>query len=147
MEWMFPQWWIGPSYGTPYGLSTWPRGDFVAPPATGEPVDTPGDAWPAAHPRPSDDDLWLIGLVYETVAAESGCTRCGASLRHAVRLTPALASCAGTWGVVVTARCAGWRRHRHVADVTEASSDLVLGRFRAAEAPVRAPGRFRRRRA
>jgi len=142
MEWMFPQWWLGPSYGTPYGLSTWPRGDTAAPPAT---PDTCDDTWLSKHPRPSEDDLWLIGLVYETVAAETRCARCGATMRRTVRVTPALASCAGTWGVVVTARCGGWRRHRHVADVTEASSDLVLGRFRTAEAPVRKPGRLFRR--
>src|ERR1051326_1255120 len=56
MEWMFPQWWLGPSYGTPYGLSTWPRGDALAPPATPDPADTPGHGPPPPHPPPRHAD-------------------------------------------------------------------------------------------
>ena len=35
-----------------------------------------------------------------------------------------------TWYLLVTARCRGWRRHRHTAVVTEASNNLQLGPLR-----------------
>lgn len=59
---------------------------------------------------PGPADAWLIEIVYETLAAETRCRRCGAPLEH-----PHLR--ADAWPVRVTTRCRGMARHRHRADV------------------------------
>jgi hypothetical protein len=71
---------------------------------------------------PADAELWLIRIAYEVMATESRCCRCGAPLRGRVRLVASL-----TGYVRVTVRCAGWRRHRYVAVVTEPDGELRLG--------------------
>jgi len=88
------------------------------------------DAEPGARAEPTADDLSLIRLMYEIVAAESRCGRCGAPLGRRLRCVLSSADRAPSWRVSVVTRCSGWRRHRHVADVAEASRDLSFGQFR-----------------
>jgi hypothetical protein len=76
---------------------------------------------PASPAWPTEADLWLIRIAYQVMAAESRCARCGAVLRGRVRLVVSL-----TRYVRVTTRCAGWRRHRYAAVVTEPAGDLML---------------------
>ena len=75
-------------------------------------------------------DLGLLGLYYGTVAARLSCGRCGARLRRAVRVAPALRD--PTIGAIaVTTRCRGWWRHRHRATVTgRAAGQLRLNDLR-----------------
>jgi hypothetical protein len=82
-------------------------------------------------------DLWLVHLVYEFVAAESKCLRCGAALGRRVRVVRSAATHSPVWTVSVVARCGGWRRHRHVATVGDGSDGLMLGPLHAA-----GPGRL-----
>ncbi|MEV0588663.1 hypothetical protein [Nonomuraea sp. NPDC050310] len=72
---------------------------------------------PHGYEPPAPVDRWLIEIVYETAAAETRCTRCGAPLEH-----PRLR--AGAWPVRVTARCRGAARHRHRADVSRTADGL-----------------------
>ena len=80
------------------------------------------------HAQPTDLDVWMITVVYEFVAAQSSCQTCSSELRPRVRVVtwPAGLPSDG-WRVSVVARCAGWRRHPHVAKVARPSGDLVLG--------------------
>ncbi|RVX46053.1 hypothetical protein EDD27_8896 [Nonomuraea polychroma] len=66
---------------------------------------------------PGPADKWLIEIVYEMVAAETRCKRCGAPLD-----SPRLR--AGAWPVRVTTRCRGSARHRHRADVSRTQDGL-----------------------
>jgi hypothetical protein len=80
--------------------------------------------------QPSALDRWLIKLVYEVVAAEAACSRCGAPLGRGLRVVPSPAL--GTppmWRLSVVTRCRGWRRHGYIANVGRPSDDVVLGSF------------------
>ncbi|MFD1935571.1 hypothetical protein ACFSKW_29290 [Nonomuraea mangrovi] len=66
---------------------------------------------------PGAAEKWLIEIIYETVAAETRCTRCGAPLEP-----PRLR--ADAWPVRVAARCRGTARHRHRANVSRAPDGL-----------------------
>ncbi|GAA2419149.1 hypothetical protein [Nonomuraea africana] len=68
---------------------------------------------------PVHAERWLIEIVYETVAAETRCTRCGAPLDH-----PRIR--ADAWPVRVAARCRGTARHRHRADVSRTPDGLRI---------------------
>ncbi|MFG6198248.1 hypothetical protein [Nonomuraea sp. JJY05] len=69
---------------------------------------------------PGAAEKWLIEIVYETVVAETRCTRCGAPLDR-----PRLR--ADAWPVRVATRCRGSARHRHRADVSRAPDGLHTG--------------------
>jgi hypothetical protein len=85
--------------------------------------------WGSEHP--SAVERWLIRLVFEFVAAEAACSRCGAPLGRGLRLvTSPTRGLPRLWRVSVVTRCRGWRRHGHVADVARRSDDVVLGSFR-----------------
>ncbi|WP_405433831.1 hypothetical protein [Micromonospora sp. NBC_00617] len=86
-------------------------------------------------------DLSLIQLIYEVVAADSKCIRCGAPLSRQLHVAKSAADYCQSWTVSVLARCSGWRRHQYVATVDDGSNGFVLG-------PFHSPGRhaFRRRR-
>jgi hypothetical protein len=95
------------------------------------------DDVPSAHAEwwgnehPSDTDRWLIELVYRFVAAEAACSRCGAPLGRRMRVVPSPAlGRPPLWRVSVVTRCRGWRRHGHIANVSQRSGDAVLGSFR-----------------
>jgi hypothetical protein len=81
--------------------------------------------------EPSALDASLLQIVYESIAAETTCSRCRARLgrRLRVEVWPTLLGSA-LWRVAVRTRCRGWRRHRHTASVGRESNDLVLGPFR-----------------
>ncbi|GAA2893099.1 hypothetical protein [Nonomuraea rubra] len=66
---------------------------------------------------PGPADKWLIDIAYETAAAETRCTRCGAPLDR-----PRLR--ADAWPVRVTSRCRSSARHRHRADVSRTADGL-----------------------
>jgi hypothetical protein len=76
--------------------------------------------------RPSAIELLVIKLIYEVIASQSRCGKCGASLNRPFRLI-----CDRTplthWRILVATRCSGWKRHRHSTLVTDTSKDLLLG--------------------
>lgn len=88
----------------------------------------PGPISPA-YATPTAIDLWLIEVVYETVAEGSLCKKCGAQLGRGLALTPLTWYDTDSWRVRVQTRCRGWRRHRHRAEVTQTWNDLQIGRF------------------
>jgi hypothetical protein len=78
--------------------------------------------------QPTPLDLWLIECVYEVMAAETTCRRCGAVLSlHLQLLSPLVDRPVSPWRVFVVTRCAGWRHHRHVASVVKGSRSLHFG--------------------
>lgn len=80
--------------------------------------------------QPSAVDVWLIKLVYDFVAAEAACSRCGARLGHRLRVVPSPThGLPPRWRVSVVTRCRGWRRHGYIANVARPSHDVVLGSF------------------
>ena len=85
--------------------------------------------WGSEEPAPIDVSLLLV--VYEVLAADTRCSRCGAPLgrRLRVEVWPTILRSV-QWRVAVRTRCVGWRRHRHTAAVGRSSGDLVLGPFR-----------------
>lgn len=89
----------------------------------------PGCTTPAASP--TDLDLWLIRLVYAAPVAQAHCLNCGARLDRRLRLATQYSGRSPYWRVSVTTRCYGWRRHRHIAVVTESSSGLQLEPLRS----------------
>jgi len=74
-------------------------------------------------------DRWLIRVIYETVAAESSCYRCGAPLGAGLRVAVWSTGTASGWDVRVLTRCRGWRRHRYSALVRELPGGLHIGAF------------------
>jgi hypothetical protein len=81
--------------------------------------------------QPSAVDRWLITLVYDFVAAEAACSRCGAPLGRGLRVVPSPThGLRPLWRVSVVTRCRGWRRHGHIANVARRSDDVELGSFR-----------------
>lgn len=79
---------------------------------------------------PTAVDVWLVQLVYEVMAAESRCAMCGAPLGRRLRIVPSPDGQSPSWCLLAATRCRGWRRHRHLATVAEASMDISLGPFR-----------------
>ena len=79
---------------------------------------------------PSAVDRWLIKFVYEFIAAEASCSRCGAPLGRGLRVvsSPAVGH-PPLWRVSVVTRCRRWRRHGHIANVARPSDDVVLGSY------------------
>jgi hypothetical protein len=75
-------------------------------------------------------EMWLLRLAYVAMAAELSCGKCGAPLDRELRFVPPSDADPPSWRTLVVTRCSGWRRHRHTADVTESSKDLLLGLFR-----------------
>jgi hypothetical protein len=74
-------------------------------------------------------ELWLVRLAYEDMAAELGCKKCKAHLGRELHFVPPGDFDPPWWRLMVVTRCSGWRRHRHVAGVTEAAKNLLFGRF------------------
>ena len=82
-------------------------------------------------------EMWVLRLSYEALAAQSNCGRCGSRLGRKLRsLWPSDAYPRSVRMLAMT-RCSGWRRHRHVAVVTESSEDLLLGPLRLKRWPRR----------
>ena len=80
--------------------------------------------------EPTALDLSLVEVVYEVLAMETRCSRCGAPLGRRLRVLawPTILRSV-QWRVGVRTRCRGWRRHRHTAAVGRSSCDMVLGPF------------------
>jgi hypothetical protein len=117
MDWFTPTWmWL--ALGGPPAPSSWSRDE----------AGSTARANVGPHPTPSALDLALIQLTYKVVAASTTCNRCGAPLGRGLRVVPSAADLR-SWTVSIVTRCGGWRRHRHLALVEEASRDLVLGPF------------------
>ena len=77
---------------------------------------------------PTEVDLWLIRCIYEVIAAETTCRKCGSLLGLRLHvMAPLVDRPLLHWRVSVVTRCAGWRHHRHVADVVEGSKSLLFG--------------------
>jgi len=81
--------------------------------------------------EPTALDRSLVEAVYEVLAEETRCSRCGAPLGRRLRVQawPTILRSV-QWRVAVHTRCRGWRRHRHTAAVGRSSDDLVLGPLR-----------------
>jgi hypothetical protein len=78
-------------------------------------------------------EMWVLRLSYEDVADHLDCGRCGARLgRKLLSLLPSDAYPPSVRMLAMT-RCSGWRRHLHVAVVTESSKELLLGPLRLKE--------------
>jgi len=112
MDWLAVGWtW----FWMPGNLAGWDVAGFS--PVSGSRLDLP------------ELDLRLIQVTYEFVAALSTCGRCQAPLRRQISVTGSAGGISSTASVVT--KCGGWRRHRHVATVTESANHLALGPFRA----------------
>ncbi len=96
---------------------------------------TPADIARAASQARLDGpdalDRWLIRVIYETVAAETCCDRCGAPLGAGLRVATWSTGTASGWDVRVLTRCRGWRRHRYSAMVRDLPNGLRIGSFLA----------------
>jgi hypothetical protein len=79
------------------------------------------------RPTPTELDVALIELIYLVIADEQRCTECGHRLGRGLRARNASDRAPSRWSVLVDTRCWGWRRHPHVATVTQPANDLVLG--------------------
>ena len=80
-------------------------------------------------PPPKDIELQFIAIAYECETAWTTCERCRAYLRADVEVVVAPSSAAPWWCVQVVARCRGFRRHRHLATVTDEDGHLRFGAF------------------
>jgi hypothetical protein len=97
-----------------------------------------GDFWAAmtgsylrssrtAPAMPTELDLASIRLVYEFIAGQTMCERCGKPLGRELLLEAWAATVPSSWQVQVITQCSSWRRHRHTAVVTEVRGALRLG--------------------
>jgi hypothetical protein len=101
---LFP-WFFGPSLSVPYTPSTTLDG----------------------KPLPTALEVELIELIYLVIADEHQCSECGHVLGRSLRVRNASAGTLSRWPVWVDTKCWGWRRHPHVAQVTQPVRDLMLG--------------------
>ena len=86
-------------------------------------VPYPGNA------EPTSIDLLLIRVSYTIGTTTTTCGTCGARLGR-IQVSPSFQDNLPAWPVLIRARCRGWRRHRHLASVTQASGDLRLDPIR-----------------
>jgi hypothetical protein len=116
-------------------FANWPFGDGFAGPSAppGQNCDDERSTIRTVvvgRPRLSAVETWLLRLAYEDMAAELSCGKCGAPLGRELRFVPPSNADPPSWRMLAVTRCSGWRRHRHTADVTESSKDLLLALFR-----------------
>lgn len=93
---------------------------------------SPGPRYPGGRPEdpgpaPTGSDLWVTTGTYEFVAVRSACGKCDAGLSRELSVAAVPGT---TWRIAVSARCRGWRRHRHTAVVTEDHGGLRFGELR-----------------
>ena len=93
--------------------------------------DAPADRTWWGPDEPSAIDLSLIRIVYEVIAADTRCAKCGSPLGRRLRVTtwPTLRGPV-RWRVAVRTRCTGTWRHVHEATVGHCPTALALGSFR-----------------
>jgi hypothetical protein len=110
VEWFFPSHWVAALDPT-----TW-WGACDPPPIEG-------------CAAPDDLELDVVRVVYAVLTESVACGVCGAALDAAtdVERTRGLLTAAR---IVVTTRCRGPVRHRHLAKVAERAGDLRLGPLR-----------------
>jgi hypothetical protein len=86
---------------------------------------------PPGRSRSDDLDLDLVLIVYGVLVESWACGVCGAPLdpEPGVRRSRGLFT---TARIVVTTRCRGPRRHRHLAKVAEHAGDLRMAPLRPA---------------
>jgi hypothetical protein len=70
------------------------------------------------YAEPAPTDLWLIQLAYRIGMKAVTCGKCGARLGR-IQVSPSFRGNLPGWPVLIHARCRGWRRHPHLASVTE----------------------------
>ncbi len=117
MEWVDPLW-----------ESCWYRYSLEQPTERSGAGGRVSDAGTGEDGQPTALDLWLIHCVYEVIATETTCRKCGSLLSLRLHVMPPLVDLPLLhWRVSVVTRCAGWRRHRHAADVVEGSKSLLFG--------------------
>jgi hypothetical protein len=113
VDWFFPFYWAAAVDPVACGL-------VLGPPST-----------PPRRSCSDDLDLDLVLIVYGVLVETCACGICGASLDPAtgVRRSRSLFTAAR---IVVTTRCRGPRRHRHLAKVSEHAGDLRMAPLRPA---------------
>jgi hypothetical protein len=86
---------------------------------------------PPVSDQPADLDLDLVLIVYGVLVESGACGVCGAPLGPVtgVQRSRGLFTAAR---IVVSARCGGPRRHRHVARVVDDTGDLRMAPLRPA---------------
>ena len=93
----------------------------------------PGTTAPAVSgAEPTETDLWIARQAYEFMAARTLCERCGSRFGRRLSLAAASGTTSGTtsgatWRIGVGARCRGWRRHLHTAQVSPGRDGLRFG--------------------
>ena len=112
MDWFFPFYWAA-------GVDPVACGLVFGPPAT-----------PPARSRSDDLDLDLVLIVYGVLAESCACGICGAPLDPATSVRRSRGRFPAR--IVVTARCRGSRRHRHLARVGEHAGELRMAPLRPA---------------
>jgi hypothetical protein len=110
VDWFFPFYWAP-------GVDPVAAGLAFGPPAT-----------PAGSSRSDDLDLDLVLIVYGVLAESCACRICGAPLDPATSVRRSRGRF--TARIVVTARCRGPRRHRHLARVGEHAGELRMAPLR-----------------
>jgi hypothetical protein len=83
----------------------------------------------AGRARVSAIEMWLVWRAYEDILTELRCKKCGAPLGRKLRLILPAGYNPPSWRLLAVTRCGGWRRHRHIARVTESARDLLFGPF------------------
>ena len=76
---------------------------------------------------PTEQELCLVETLAQALAARSFCLRCGAALGRGLLIYPCRTE--ESWSLVAATRCRGWRRHLHIAVVTDDGTDLRFGQF------------------
>jgi hypothetical protein len=112
VDWFFPFYWAA-------GVDPVACGLVVGPPAT-----------QPRRSRADDLDLDLVLIVYAVLAETCACGICGAPLDTATGVRRSRGRF--TAQIVVTARCRGPRRHRHLARVREHAGELRMAPLRPA---------------
>ncbi len=87
---------------------------------------------PSSGAECHDLDTWMMALIYRSIAGTSWCEICGARFARGLRVLATPAGARRPRQILVVAKCRGWKRHVHVANVVvNEDSDISLQPLRA----------------